>query len=513
MTERKITHRFPRSAALIGLLAMPAAQAGYLDDIGYVELQAALGAETPTGAGIAVTQVEGSVVPVSDSAFPVYAPDPALFPGKTLHFPLESNNPPGLPAPRNGPSGHATAVGQIFYGAGDSMAAGIGDVYAYEVNHWLLTAQNTPAGAAAIPVSRIANHSWVGNGNTAAENSALLRLVDRQVAINETIQVVGMNNGAGYSPLLGSAYNVITVGRTDGSHDQGTDAVPGDAIYGEGRTRPDLVAPQPTTSMATPVVAAAAALLVETAHRAPQLSQGSGVLPGIGPVFNGERSETVKAALLAGADRVTANTSTFANLTDYRGPGHQTSNGLDDRFGAGQINIFSSYAIVAGGEQDSAEDGSTSGSITAAGFDYDGDFGGAAGSNRSATYRFQAGAGLSLSTSLVWNLKVSNDAALETTLYNLDLALFDVSADPSSPVAVSKSAEDNSENLWVRLFDGHTYELRVTTPETTDFSWDYALAWHIGPTATPVPVPAAIWFLASALASFGVLVRRTARKC
>jgi hypothetical protein len=85
--------------------------------------------------------------------------------------------------------------------------------------------------------------------------------------LNEYIQVVGLTNAIGNSPLLGgSAYNVISVGRTDGVHQQGSVPVSGDNLYGAGRTVPTLVAPQNSTSAATPVVAAAAAVLVQTGH-------------------------------------------------------------------------------------------------------------------------------------------------------------------------------------------------------------------------------------------------------
>jgi len=72
-----------------------------------------------------------------------------------------------------------------------------------------------------------------------------------------------MANSPSKNSLLSSAYNMIAVGRTDGGQDFGSDAI--DSVYVAGRTRPDLVAPETTTSAATPEVSAVAALLVETA--------------------------------------------------------------------------------------------------------------------------------------------------------------------------------------------------------------------------------------------------------
>ncbi|MCQ8129087.1 hypothetical protein [Methylomonas rivi] len=479
----------------------PIVLADYKSDVGYTDLRNLLGADIPTGAGVSVTQAEASSVPNTNGNFPVYAPDTgnAQFADDTLLFPGTAST---------SPSSHATGVGARFYGS-NAMAFGIDTITSYEVNDWIGSLYN-PNGTVAQPVngSRIANHSWIGNGNTPTDTGNILRLVDRQVQRNEFIQIVGMANGSSNSnsALLGSAYNVIAVGRTDGKQDRGSDAV--DSVYNAGRTRPDLVAPETTTSAATPLVSAAAALLIETAHNAAaSLSNGSVDIAGAGTVYNAERSETIKAALMAGADRVTDNSSTSANITDYRSAGHTSANGLDDRFGAGQLNILHSYQIVAGGEQDSLEDGG-SGAIGAHGFDYDAAFGGRQGSNNVATYLFDAAEDLNFTASLVWNLGVSDNSNLTTTLYNLDLELFDVTTQTTA--AFSASTLDNTENLWLNLAMGHSYELLVKSAETGNFSWDYSLAWRMTPQAAPVPIPAALYLFAGGLAGLGFTARRKA---
>ncbi|MCK9607330.1 MAG: VPLPA-CTERM sorting domain-containing protein [Methylomonas sp.] len=475
----------------------PKVFADYKNDIGYGDLQSLLGAGTPSGAGVNVIQAEASTVLNTDGNFPIYAPDPnhAQFADDTFLFPGTAST---------SPSSHATGVGALFYGS-NAMAHGIDTITSYEVNDWISSLYN-PNGTVAQPVngSRIANHSWVGTGNTPTDTGNILRLVDRQVQLNEFIQVVGVANGTSNNPLLGSAYNVIAVGRTDGNQDKGSDAV--DSVYVAGRTRPDLVAPETTTSAATPLVSAAAALLVETGHNAAAtLSNGSTGITGVGTVYNAERSETVKAALMAGADRATDNSSTTANITDYRRNGHASDNGLDDRFGAGQLNILHSYQIIAGGEQDSLEDGG-SGLIGTSGFDYDAAFGGRQNSNNIATYTFDATETLNFTASLVWNLGVSNNSNLTTTLYNLDLELFDVTT--QSTAASSAGTLDNTENLWLTLTMGHSYELLVKSAESSNFSWDYSLAWYMGAQAAPVPLPAAFYLFASGLAGLGFTARR-----
>ncbi|WKJ91420.1 hypothetical protein QZJ86_04620 [Methylomonas montana] len=484
---------------LMALHWAPGAVADYKNDIGYAALQTLLGANTPTGDGVNVVQAEASLAAIDKPT--VYAPNIAdtQFSGKTFYF-------PGTPSALV--SSHATSVGWRFYG-NEGIAPGIKRIASYDANEWLqsLVPSKTQVALPPVNASRIANHSWIAGGEPADAAGLVLRLVDRQVQHNEFIQVVGMNNNVSNAPLMGSAYNVIAVGRTDGLQDRGSDAV--DAVYAAGRTRPDLVAPQTTTSAATPIVAAAAALLVETGHKAAlAVSNGSINIDGVGTVYNGERAETVKAALMAGADRITDNTSTTANIADYRAGSHQTVNGLDDRFGAGQLNILQSYQIIAAGEQDSLEDDSGAGDITAAGFDYDGAFGGL-DSNITATYKITALADLNLTASLVWNLGVSNDSSLVTSLHDLDLELFDTTAQTST--AFSASKVDNSENLWVNLAMGHHYQLSVKSGEANPFAWDYALAWHMKPLQTaPVPLPSAFYLFVGAIGSLGWLSRRKA---
>lgn len=485
-------------ALVLALLLSPTVHA-YMVDIGFSALQAELGGSTPTGGGVRVGHVEAPEN--GDQLPPIFMPNPSdpQFAGKTIH-PVDGAPPY---------SSHATSVGQLFYGNTSSIAPGITTIDSYEANNWLQTLYG-PNGASTSSPERVLNHSWVGGSGDPTVNSKLLRLVDRQAALNESIQVVGLTNGSGTSPLLGgSGYNVISVGRTDGYHQQASVPVPGDSLYGAGRTVPSLVAPLGLTSTATPVVSAAAALLVQQGHANPSLSEGSTTMAGVGTVYNAERSETIKAVLMAGADRSTANTSTTANITDYRRAGFETANGLDSRYGAGQLNVRNSYRIIAGGEQRSFQAGG--GDIASHGFDY-GSIGGQQANRRTASYFFNAApqGEVTLFASLVWNLSLPNDGSIlginaqqTGRLYNLNLSLHDVTA--NRLVASSFSAVDNTENLFFRLIAGSRYEMRVTTDETT--GWDYALAWRMDVTAAPVPLPPAAWLFAAGAVSL-LRVRR-----
>jgi hypothetical protein len=496
-SQREICMKLTRTTAQLATCALLLSLApdvhAYMVDIGYTALQNELGAAVPTGANVRVAQVEAPINDVSGGAAPIFMPNPSNqeFVGKTL-TPIGGN-------PSGSYSDHATAVGALFYGAASSIAPGIGTINVYEANNWINSLPGL-SGSGTTGLNRVTNHSWIGGGNDVQTDATILRLVDRQVAATESIQVVGLTNGPGNSPLLGgSGYNVIAVGRTDGFHQQGSVAV--DTVYGAGRTVPTVVAPMGTTSAATPVVSAAATLLVQTGHQGGlSLSEGSTAVSGVGTVYNAERSETIKAALMAGADRQTANTSTTNDITDYRSAGHETANGLDNRYGAGQVNIFNSYHILAGGEQRSQQNGGAD--IAAFGFDH-GTIGGLNGTGHAASYFFNTTGNVSLFASLVWNLSVADNAQLTTRLYNLDLSLYDVTH--NQLIATSSSLLDNTENLYFRLLLGNRYEIRVTTSESTDFTWDYALAWRMDAAPAPVPVPAAAWLFGSGLAALAAL--------
>ncbi len=303
-----------------------AAAADYKDDIGYTQLQTELGSNTPTGNGVPVTQVEADLTPDNPDYYS-YLPDTSQFSGKTFTLYRVYKDPLH---PVVGTSGHATGVGQLFYGS-SSIAPGITSITNYLADHWLGSGfLNT--GDASLPLTtsdRVANHSWVGAATEAPVNVEILKRLDWVIDRDEYIQVVAMNNGSGSAtePLLGSSFNAIAVGLSTGNSKQGSyplATTPTTPYASAIRTRPDLVAPADYTSDATPIVASAAALLVEVGHKNPALStdplvQSTTNRNGI-TIYNAERSEVVKAALMAGASR-----SAISGYTT------NTDNGLSER--------------------------------------------------------------------------------------------------------------------------------------------------------------------------------------
>lgn len=466
------------------------------DDIGYTRLLAELnisGQTVPTGAGVPVLMAEACANSMDDDNDPMTPPvclawlpdsaDPQLS-GVTIVDRTGSTS--GLF------SFHATGVARLFFGTNSSIAPGITQTDAYLAEHWLNSGFLHTGNSSALPLigsNRVANHSWIGTAGTTADaqliNSDILRRVDWLIEQDEMIISAGLNNSGTNQALLSSAYNIIAAGRSDGGHARDTSAV--DSIYTAGRTRPHLVAPLSTTSSATAVIASAATLLIEIGHNNTSLStdpESTHTNNRVGnTIYNAERAEVVKAILMTGADRHTIST----NISDYRLlTANQTANGLDRRFGAGQVNIANSYNILNAGEQNSAEDQSASTAvINSFGFDYDPSFGGS-NSNSTASYQFSTSdEKQSLYAALAWNLLIdtglNNQFDGTATLFDLNLELYDIT-ETQTLVAESSSENNNTENLWAHLQANREYLLKVTSAgHQAAFNHDYALAWRREP--------------------------------
>jgi hypothetical protein len=468
-------------AVLTGFAA-GSAQAAYKDDVGYTALQAELGPATPNGAGVLVTQVEAAVM-VSEQW--TWMPDPAEFLGKIITD--ETGAPDSLY------SSHATGVAHSFFGNPTSTSPGIDTISAYHADVWMGSDFLWATQSKILPASstsRIANHSWIADVDSA--NADVLKRLDWVIETDDMLHVAALNNGGGASsfPLLASAFNVIAIGRSDGAHQTGSVAI--DTTYAAGRTRPDLVVPAGSTSAAAPRLSSLTALLVQTGNADTSLSTDpggtsftnrAGVL-----IRNAERVEVIKAALMAGADRVTRN-STSTNLALYRGSAaNRAANGLDTRYGAGQVNIRNSYRIIAAGEQNSTEDGGAASGTANRGFDYDGAFGGGPNTNNSVgTYPLPVSATPQLLTaSLVWNLDIyaglgsgpnRDDFIFTPYFHHLELSVVDV-ANPTVKIVTSQSAADNTQNLWMVIPANAQYALRAARVGEI-FKHDYAVAWQL----------------------------------
>ncbi len=468
------------AAVLVTLMvAVPGVNADCLDTVGYSALKAELGERVPTGRGVLVTQVEGSEK--LDGRNSGWAPDASTagLAGKSFRLPAL-------------PSDHGTMVGLLFYGSG-SMAPSIAEIECYPSGLWASDPGGfLRPGTKLLPMASrtvLANHSYVG----AVEGSADRRVemperLDYLVAMDDFVQVVGVNNAPQVHELWQCTYNAIVVGCPSERHAIGTLPL-GSELYGAGRAKPELVAPMPSTSEATAVVSSAAAMLMGFAHsQGSAISTGSYVSPRTGRrVYHAEASEVIKAALLAGAERAQRVEPRSGRGRGGRARPTGPQNGMDPRLGAGSLNVRNSYYVLAAGEQDGVEGESADRPrvLKALGFDYNPAFGGAQGTARRACYRLVGSAGgVRLRAVLAWNLRVNESRDHwdgRATLYDLDLKLYDLDTSEVIPVAQSDSWVDNAETIRAAVIPGHAYELRVVcAARQSDFLWDYALAWQMG---------------------------------
>lgn len=461
--------------ALLSLLVLPAslteaAAPAWFSATDYTKLQQRLGSAMPTGAGGTVSLVEASLNNGNG---------PYLADVSSAEF-NATTDPTGAPVVltdgsnlgRTGSSSHATwSVGQFFFGNTQSVAPGANSVINYDAASWLGSILGIAGSAPPVEQPyRVQNHSWVGPGNT-AQDLAALRRYDYLIETGELTAVVGANN-AGFSSvvshptLFAHAYNTIVVGRTDGGHSRGqTNNTIGAGHYGAGRYRPDIVGPFGATSSATAMVSSTATMLHES---------GAGT--------DAVRSEVMKAILMAGATK-----NEFANWLDQTSgvinPWNRTqTRPLDDVFGAGELNVYNSYAIQLGGKQ-SASTSAPAAAVKSYGWDYQ---------NRKTDsavgdlyYNFQVPFGSTaseLSIMLAWNAKVTDTNAdpnfftPSQSLQNLDLRFYNsTNSFMGTLVDQSISAVDNVEHIYLTGLNPGTYTLRVSGAA----NWDYGLAWRM----------------------------------
>ena len=437
------------------------------DQIGLTDLRNRLGASAPTGAGVIVMQGEATVGGPTN-----YLPNSSLsdFAGKT--FTDQSGG--GMV------SGHATTVGSFFYGNTNGVAPGITQINNYRVDgnlgagDWVGPAYLNLGGGLPVaqPTMRVQNHSWISTGAFDSDAQEAQRRYDFALRRDNVLGVVGVNNGVSPIPaLLGNTYNGIAVGLTNGNSSVGpsTGDVPG-------RSKPDIVAPMGATSFATPLVAGAAALMVQTADQLGNPSAG--------------RIETIKSALLTGATK-----SEFASLAQ---PWTRTNNGsyvepLDRRFGAGQLNVNNSNLILTAGQKNGTDlglDGTVGWDLST----YVGN-----GATRRYYVNIPDGTNIQLTASATWLRRITPTgtgtnlfATSDATLSFVTLQLFDTNPDLSlgSQIDSSLSPIDNVQYLYdTGLMSNHIYALEVTLAglPAGQSDEDVAISWITTFSAVPEP--------------------------
>jgi hypothetical protein len=455
--------RASRALAFVVLASFARAQS-VADQTGLTALIARLGAgNQPTGAAVRVGQVEapaGGYMP--DASHPEFA-------GKTFN----------ALSPGSAVSGHATAVGQYYYGSSTGIAPGPAVVDCWEASHWLMLGFLNGSGSTPplVALCKVMNHSWIGSTGDA---KFLLRKLDYAVQTQGLLMVCGVNNGTGPLdvPLLSHSYNGIAVGRSDGQHHAGGTLSGYDIA---GRQKPEIVAPAGATSFSTPLISGACALLVETARTHPSLATNP----------EAERPEVVKAVLLAGATHRAGWTNGAATSGPTRG---DTITPLDLLWGVDQVDVNRSHWILTGGVQTGASTLSAAVEVAPAGWEAV-----ATAPGASQWWRFDVEAAKPfVSVLATWNRQVA-PSMNSYTIPDLDLELWRVDAggaaatligDPGLPYFTggnvsSTSTKQNVEHLYVTGLAPGEYALELRRKADAFGAWTVAVAWEV---ACPAPI-------------------------
>lgn len=396
-----------------------------------------------TGAGVAVAQPEAEVGPGA------WETDSALNLSALFTWTSDLGTATSFPNAVGSLSGHATAVGGLFYGSAGGVAPGVPTMDNYEAGHFV----NSFVVALQPFRARVINQSFIFDG---MPSTSIDPFYDAYTARHDVLFVSGVNNAPDTPPAPGTAYNSIAVG----VYFSGSQSSIGPTS--DGRSKPDLVAPEPVTSSATPDVAGAAALLLQAAA-ANDAGPGTAALA--------TNASTIKALLLNGAVKMT-------NWTN--GP----TRPLDARYGAGVLNMYHSNQQLRGGRF--AAIATNSSSLPPAppandipawrGWDYS-RIQSTILTGRVAHYYFTVptnGVLHSVTATLVW--KKGSGA-----LTNLDLMLYSVTS--NALVAASTSAVDNVEHIFLPGLPAGRYDLQVFKPGGLGLagSETYALAFDISP--------------------------------
>jgi hypothetical protein len=436
---------------VLGLVLAGACGADDLDTMGVTLLRA----DNPslTGAGIDVAQAEALNATNSPEFEVNYA---SVDEPEDLFTWISTNGSSDMfPNGLGTESTHADAVGDDFYGPSLGVAPGVAHVDNYEADYFYAYIVSREAAIN----DHVVNQSfafYVGPPQQQPIDSAY----DNYIAKYGTVFCSAVNGlGTGVGPP-GTAYNCIGAGA------YGVGAVVTDGpTLDNGRSKPDIVAPGVETSFTTPYVAGASAVLLQAAAD----GDGGSDTADAGDV------RTIKALLLNGA------------LKPYDWT-NSTTAPLDQRYGAGVLNLYYSYQQLAGGEQgytteNKVESGGahppvSSGPLVSSreGWDFE-----SLGANSSQDivnhYLFNVASNSTLTATLVWERHAGM-----TNINNL--ALFLYNATNADLLASSVSQVDNVQHVYLPLLPPGAYDLEAVTYARATAE-TYALAFQFYGIAPP----------------------------
>jgi hypothetical protein len=436
----------------------------------YQKLLDTLGPHTPMGAGVSISVVEAPEGTASNSPYMpdashsefAAASDPSMQPVQIVD---------GSGFAANGNSNHATFVTYHIVGNTFGLAKAANTVVAYDANRWLNDVIRHGGGAEPQGQTfKVQNHSWIGTLQSTSNDVSALQRFDYVIETGDMTAIVGANNYNAASPdvqppqhppLMAHSYNAIVAGRSDSRHSRGATT----SLYGPGRYRPDLVSAAASTSVAAAEVSSVAAVL-------------RGVVAGT----DADRSETMKAIMLAGATK-----SEFASFVD---PASNLLNAwdrtptrpLDDLFGAGEVNVYNSYLMTVGGRNVGSSEAPVA-PVSSYGWDYQNLKNDPAAGDRYYSFQIPVGStAKELSIMLAWNAKIADTDPGPSSfvpahsLQNLDLTFYDSSISFLGVIVdQSASTVENVEHIYQKNLGPGTYTLKVSGAA----EWDYGLAWRM----------------------------------
>ncbi len=407
---------------------------GYKTQLGFDKLKNEVGPTLSNGAGITVGLVE---LNSGAEGTKTYYPNVA-----NPEFALKTFVDESKLSPRN-TSGHATTVGQFFFGRRTSMTPGVTNIRVYDAVNFIGPQQAIGTGTNPAPTSfSVVNHSYTAGGASSVEANARL---DYTITRDKFTSVVGLNNNFGALPgMYAQSYNSIVVGRSDGKHSSGLTT-----IGVAGRTKPDIVAPIDATSFATPIVSSAATLLHSAANDFGMTSA--------------RNSEAMKAIIMGGASK--APFPTWSNTTTQP---------LDSKFGAGEVNVYNSHKILQAGESNGVI-GSPVANSNVKGWDY----GASIDPTQPLYWNINVGQTITdASILLTWNAKYqdgSGNFSSTLSLANMDLKLFNSTTSfLGTEIGSSRSLVDNVEHIYLRNLNAGLYTIQVSSTANSAFG----LAWN-----------------------------------
>ncbi|MEA3189175.1 MAG: hypothetical protein QOD99_3005 [Chthoniobacter sp.] len=426
-----------RIAAAFLLLAFTAAAQ---DSIGLNALRAL--DPTLSGSGVNVAQAEASFGPDANNGNrPIFEVSPATVgqPNSLFVYTSGSGTATGVPPPNaaGSESGHADAVGNNFYGGSAGVAPGVARVDNYDASYFY---NNIVTAGVTIP-AKIINQSFIFTGLTSGQQTTIESNYDNYAASKNALFVSGAGNSGSVSPPA-TSYNGIAVGAYNSDP---TTSGTGPTI--NGRSKPDITAPAGETSYSTPLVAGAAAILVQAGTR------GDG---GTGTASSATDIRTAKALLLNGA----------VKPADWT---HTATMPLDQRYGAGVLNVSNSYDELKGGKHTFTTattnsvggshvppivSGSVSGTL---GWDFN-TIASSPMTDAVNHYFFDLTTSADSTFTFTGTL-VCNRQSGQTGINNLDLYLYN--ATTNSLVSFSSSTVDNVEHIYVPGLSTGRYDLQV----------------------------------------------------